>query len=128
MLREPARRPPVPSGTRTQWSAQPPRVLPPFKGEVASVASRGAGRLPAASTAMLRTVPLPRCGGAGTGGAYPLPARQAGIWVRDAADVLHEVGRHAADPVGAQGQRVGEAAKALGNRADDLIVAADRGK
>ena len=51
--------------------------------------------------------------------------------MRDAADVLHEVARNlgrVAHAVAAQGQRVGHAAKARLDRADDLVVAADRGE
>src|SRR5712691_4427882 len=57
--------------------------------------------------------------------------RQAAELVRHAAYVLDEAGRHFArvpDPVAAQGQRVDEAAKAGLDRADDLVVAADRGE
>ena len=48
--------------------------------------------------------------------------------MRNAADILDEVGRHALDPVGAQGQRVGETTEPRRNRVDDLVVAADRGE
>src|SRR5439155_6298408 len=53
---------------------------------------------------------------------------QAAELVRYAAYVLDEVGRHLADPVAAQGQRVDQAAEAGFDRADDLFVAADRGE
>src|SRR5436309_504584 len=48
--------------------------------------------------------------------------RQAPIRVRDAADVVHEVGRHGAGALASQGQRVDEPAEAFGDRADDLVV------
>ena len=61
-------------------------------------------------------------------GRYP---RLAPIPVRHAPDVLHQIGWHlagVADPVAAQGQRVDEPAEALFDRADDLVVASDRGE
>src|SRR5207245_7257513 len=54
--------------------------------------------------------------------------RQSAELVRDAAYVLDEVGRHVANAVAAQRQRVDEAAEAALDRADDLVVAADRGE
>src|SRR5579863_1051112 len=60
--------------------------------------------------------------------AQPTLLRQPAELVRHAADVLDEAGRHVADAVAAQGEGIDEAAEAALDRADDLVVAADRGK
>src|SRR5271170_6663835 len=51
--------------------------------------------------------------------------REPAEGVRQAANVLDQIGRHLAGAVGAQAQRIDETAKALADRPDDLVVAAD---
>src|SRR5204863_522167 len=59
------------------------------------------------------------------------PPPQTAEAVRHMPEIMHEIARdlgRVADAVAAQGQRVGHAAKARLDRADDLVVAADRGE
>jgi hypothetical protein len=48
--------------------------------------------------------------------------------VRHPADILHQIGGDLADTVAAQGEGIGEAAEAMFDGIDDLVVAADCGE